>query len=384
MFAVSDRFLKAVATGGDVATDLAVLENGTRIDTPKLYVRGGNVTTDPNDSNPGRCSLTLIDPSGALVPSAALDLLSPLASRQVTPYRGMAYSDAPDELVPLGVFTITSCDAEVTNQGTTITLQGTDCSLAIHDNAYVESTAGVPPGYIAAGVDVAQAIHDIAVERGPVGLVVQYTPCGFPTVRTIPDVNGDPWALMQKLATSIGYRLRTDNFGVLHIEPIPDPNAPGAIVRWHYVDNRSLGDPVVRKLTVGSTRDNVYSGAVAIGSNSFGLTPPRALVWDDDPASPTYYLGKFGKKPHVMTPDEKLVNRPQCVAAATGDLNLNKGLPQSLSIDQFVNPALQPTDVIRVDFERIGMAALYSIDRTEIPMGLGDSMPVKARERRIA
>lgn len=389
MYPHSARMDDAVRNGtGALAVGIAVLENGQQISVPTLNIVGGNVITDVGDSRPKRATLELIAEDGALVPDEARDLFSPAEARNFVPSRGFRYSDGTTELIPQGSLVVTGVDAELTTEGVRITITGEDDSLRVSDAKYVQAMpSGLPPGYVAPGQDYADVLRAIWMDRfqgaGNKGVIGPAS--GFLTPRTIPQDGQDPWELMRQFASAIGWRLLPDNNGVLTMGPIPDPYAPNAAVVWTFHDDGSDEDnpPITTKVAPSVKRDGIYSGAKAVGSNSFGLTPPAALVWDTDPNSPTYYLGAFGMKPFIRQPDEKITTFDMATASATGELNARKGVPQVVTINHLVHPAMTVDDIIRCDFDRAGVAGLYAFDHLEMPLSVGDVMTSRCRERRL-
>ena len=110
------------------------------------------------------------------------------------------------------------------------------------------------------------------------------------------------------------------------------------------------------------TRDRVFNVVVASGESTDGTTPPPyAIVWDTNPASPTYagpdpsrlpsLAGPFGVVPRFYS-SPFLQTKAQCVSTARAILRNSLGIQKTVSFTSVSNPGLVAGDLIRVRGER--------------------------------
>jgi hypothetical protein len=67
--------------------------------------------------------------------------------------------------------------------------------------------------------------------------------------------------------------------------------------------------------TITVTREGVSNAVSYLSERQDGTAPAGALVRDMDPSSPTYYLGKFGRKPTTIQ-NQAAQSQGQCLSAA--------------------------------------------------------------------
>ena len=108
-------------------------------------------------------------------------------------------------------------------------------------------------------------------------------------------------------------------------------------------------------------------------------------MWDDNPESPTYYLGAYGKRPWPRKSTPYAATQAQLDAAARRELltYLSRGEP--IRFAALPDPAREEGDAVRVRNLRGGVAdAPYVIDQLEIPLTERDLMQVAGRRWRTA
>jgi len=72
-----------------------------------------------------------VDSDGTLVPTNNRSAVLLPYNREVKIYRGVQYQDGTEELVPLGVFQLTTVEVSDSPQGVKIAVQGSDRSLRV-------------------------------------------------------------------------------------------------------------------------------------------------------------------------------------------------------------------------------------------------------------
>lgn len=157
-----------------------------------------------------------------------------------------------------------------------------------------------------AGATFASTLRSLLAAFGPVDTSAL-------TDRALPSGFGEDWvedrlAALRALATSWPAHIRFDDDGVAVAEP-PRTVADVPDVEWVHGERSAY-------VTVGGSglRDELYNAVVARGQKDDG-TPIQAMARDTDPASPTYYLGPFGRRPRFYE-SPLITTRDQAVSAA--------------------------------------------------------------------
>ncbi len=184
---------------------------------------------------------------------------------------------------------------------------------------------------------------------------------------TIPKhlVDRDRWAEVQRVAQVIGCEVFADANGDWVIQDTPDPTT--AVPVWQ-VDAGPGGVLIGTQDTV--TRDGAPSVVIAIGETVSGNNPPVVSAsphgYDNDPLSPTYYLGAYGivprfySSPHIRT-------QAQANLVSDSQLADHKGVTRTISFDSIVNPALDAGDAVTVTHPD-GTSELHLVDALTIPL----------------
>jgi hypothetical protein len=79
--------------------------------------------------------------------------------------------------------------------------------------------------------------------------------------------------------------------------------------------------------TITVSRTSVYNSVVFTSERQDGTAPVYAIVRDTTPASPTYYLGNFGRKP-LLVQNQVALSQSQCLTAAQNLLKQSKAITQ--------------------------------------------------------
>lgn len=362
MRAVSDRFLAALRKSHRVRSTVDVLYDNVPL-FEGLDVVDGTVTLDRTAEARGRCDLTV----------ANFDLLSTL-----TPYgyeirvrRGVVYPDGDEELVSLGIFLIQS--TAVVEPGRLVRIAGIDRSQRVRD-ARLED-----PYQIAAGTDYAGAILTLIEGNATTDPVVFTVPFRFTTTAHVTplitlDEQADRWAEAVSMATSIGCELYFDGDGTCTLQDEPDVTTDEPV--WTVDDG---ADGVLVEAAVNLDRATAYNRVIAAGENGGSGATYRGTATDDDPASPTYYYGPFGRKPRFYA-SPFIASNAQAVSAAGAILLQSLGVARSVSFSAVVNPALEASDVIIVRRTGLGVDEVHVVDSLTIPLA-GGSMSAATRSR---
>jgi hypothetical protein len=271
------------------------------------------------------------------------------------------------EYVPLGVF---STDTATIDRGTSGTVQwnGSDRSKKISRARFTD------PYQITAGTALATAGSDLLQSRWAQVETNFVNVADTVTAQLIYESgeSSDPWEQARKLFADYSYDLNFDGDGVARVVLLPDPaNATTVFDFGTGETNLVLGAE-----NTGST-EKVYNGVICSGEGSDIATPIRAEAWDDNPTSPTYYLGNFGKAP-LFYSSPLLTTAVIAQAAARSLLAKLKGRVDGLTWPAVVNPALEPLDVITMNINGNQVTAV--IDSLTIPLKASESMTAVARQ----
>jgi hypothetical protein len=121
--------------------------------------------------------------------------------------------------------------------------------------------------------------------------------------------------------------------------------------------------------------DRVNNGILAIGENTAdNVLPVSYLAVDNDPSSPTYWYGPFGRRPGFYS-SSTLISLAACTQAANLQLAKAKAPNASGDISSLPNPALEPGDVVRVTHPD-GTRELHQIASFSVPLDPGGDFPI--------
>lgn len=355
MYPVSGRFLKRLADSYTPITRVQLfLTDGRVVDVP--YV-GGSVTVDRSQAIRRTCTVTIDDPS--LIPRTPTDQLATYGAL-LRISSGVSYSSLTDvELVPLGVFRLDSVDGDV-NDGP-VNLQGKDLSAAIADDKFTAP-------YTASGT-VVSAVSALIQRSIPTAAVVS-TITDQAIGKRVYDIEADPWAGVQEIASGAGAEVYADADGVFRIATLPDLSTATPV--W---DVAAAENGVYISASRAMTSDNVHNGVLARGENtSDSVAPVSYLATDGDPTSPTYWSGPYGRRPFFYS-SPTLISTAACQQAATLKLAQAKAPNASGDISSLPNPALEPGDVLRI-IHPDGSRELHQVASFSVPLDVGGDFPI--------
>ncbi|OUD04708.1 DUF5047 domain-containing protein [Streptomyces swartbergensis] len=355
MYPVSDRFLKTLAESHQVATRVQLfLTNGDVID---LEHTGGSVTVDRGQAIRRTCTVTVADP--ALIPRSPTDQLATYGAR-LRISRGIDYGDGSQpELVPLGVFRLDNVDGDV-NEGP-VSLQGKDLSAIVADDLFTApfKVSGTVVGAVTALIQRSIPTADI------ISLIVD-TPIGS----RVFDIEGDPWVGAQEIAAAAGAEVYCNADGVFVIASLPNLLTTPPVWAIEAIEGGAYisGNRAV-------TSDGVKNGVLARGENaSENVLPISYLAVDDDPTSPTYWGGPYGRRPKFIS-SSAYTTLNACAQAANAELAKSKAPNASGDISSLPNPALESGDVLRVMHED-GTRELHQAAAFTVPLSQDGDFPI--------
>jgi hypothetical protein len=356
----SEAFANAISASHQLASRVDVLFDREVI-AEGVPVVAGQVTYDRTAARLARLSITIADP--LRVPVAADDILTPFGYELLV-WRGVQLPTGP-ELVPLGVFPIQASSVD----GVTLV-----SSLTAEDRSRLVSDARFEDDYqIAAGTNYATAIEDLIAD-GVSGLEYLFPSTTFTTPLLTFAAQEDRWEKAQQMARAIGMELLFDGLG----RPLmrPEPTFSSEPVAWITEGVNMTG------ANVSLTRDGAYNRVIAAGRNASLGAQYRGVATDDDPSSPTYYFGPFGKKPRFFY-SEFIASDAQAESAAAAILAGNIGVARSVDFSAVPDPRIECSDVVQITRSALGIDDLHIIDQLTIGLGADSSMSGQSRTQQV-
>lgn len=365
MRTVTTTFTGAILESHQLAVTATVIDtNGN--ETP-VDIIDGTVTLDQTAAVRGRCDLTLVDDGTLdLVPDTATSLLVPYGN-EIRVSRGITYPDGTSELVSLGLFRIQDAQVDDTPAGLQIRIAGLDRAQRVIDARFEE------PYQVAAGTNYGTAITDVLEAIWP-DIETDFTTTALTTPSLIAQEGDDRWQFAQDMATAISMRLYFDGDGVCVLRP------------------DAQGDPVASLaegtsgvlLSAGRrwTREGTFNRVIATGENTGETAPARGVATDDNPLSPTYYFGPFGRVPRFYS-SPFLTTDAQAAAAALTVLNKELGTTEQVNFGTLVLPHFEPGDVVTITRARAAIDEDHVLDTLTIPLTADASMTGQTRATQV-
>jgi hypothetical protein len=357
MYPVSDTFISTITRPHEMVSEAQVsgIPNGRL-----LKILGGNVSMDSAAETVRTLSLEVIDDDCWDM------LLTPGA--EIIVRRGIV-----GELVPLGVC-ILDADITLNEQEGIVTLSAADRSRAIARAKWID------PYQVAKGTNMFAAVADLITTALPQAADWLKLPTSGDVIDA--DItleaseSSNPWLDAQAIVRTYGYELVVDGSGFINAINVSLDRG----VAWQF------GGSTAPSLLSSSRRASfadVYNGVIVTGEgseqavNDAGII--RAVAWDEDPLSPTFYNGLFGRVPKFIS-SPLVTTIDQGIAMAQAELAKCKGIVEQLSWTQLVHPALEPYD--QVADIREDKTSVLTIDKLTIPLDASGDMSAVAREVR--
>lgn len=382
MRGISERFADGLRRGHKITgyaeilnpDGLVIASSGPESDIP-LIVADGNVDVDGSADFERTLSIDFVDPTGQLTRPRGTDLLSVVSSNEVRPYWSMVFPDGSEERVLLGTFGIVDTDTTDEPGELVIRVRGADRSRQVNT---LPPATEPKPIVVPRDSNVIDKVIALIRERIPQIRFLAIT-TAHKTPQLVIEAIRSLVREIRRLLRSAGAKLRMNAEGDAVIEEVPDPQAPDVIPAWTYAEGI---DATILGLARASSNERAYNGVIVEGSNSTNDKPVRGEAWDDNPESPTYYLGPYGRRPREMR-SELVTTSAQAVAMARGELRSILGTPEIVTFTGLVNPAHEVGDVVEVVRARSGMSDAFILDAFNIPLRSGTPMRARTRERRL-
>lgn len=353
--------------GGDVTVDrTAQFRRSCKIDVTPFGAAG--VISDP---------AVLAQLAKTLIPKDGKDPFAPYGNQvrisygiKVPGYVNPTFNNS-FYIWPLGVFRLS--DADVSDDGVPkLTIQGYDHSRTI------SRRKNTVPWIVAAGTNYGDAIFAFCLDRLPTLTTKPHTVTAV-TPQIIVDAESDPWKTVTEWAAAIGCETYFDRDGDQIIADEPDPATDP--IAWTYDDGSSNKNATLLSVNRGMSDDPGYNGVVLTSESNTLTAPVRVEIWDDDPDSPTFALGDYGKIPYFES-NPLVVDAAQGLLAANAKLLQVIGGTESTSFASIPNPAHEGGDVVHLVRPLSRTDSTGVLDAFTIPMAVTDPMTMRVRERR--
>ena len=371
MLPVSDAFL-AVIRGSHKAVFSALLcdppgQTGVGPTGTTLDLLGGTVTLDGD-----------ADIRATLDATVAERWPTTLDSANLTPYgaevfvtRGVELGNGSVQRAPLGYFRLSDVDQDDAPFGP-LTLTGKDRMEGI-----VDARLEMPVQFAAS--DTYGAVVTSLVTGVYPGATIEWDDAtNAESIGRAIVAEEDRYGALLNVVQSVGKIMYWDYRGILVIKDPPDATTPV----W---DVSAGADGVLVSLARGLSREAVYNAVVATGEGLDDTPPSYGVAYDLDPASPTYWLGPFGKVPRFYN-SPLLSDNVQATEAAASLLAQSVGLPYVVDFSQIPNPALEPFDPVRVvypvDLEDVPhqRSEIHVLTRLTVPLTVAGAMTCDTRK----
>lgn len=377
-YGVTDAFRDAYVRSHKVVADGGIYSPDGTLLVPLTFDRlaSNGVTVDVTAGNRRSCALTIID-DGSLLP---LDAGSPLAPvNEIRLRRGIQFDDGTSEFVPLGVFGIQSASETAGTAGPAVAVAGIDRSKRLDVNLLHGLSYPAGTGFDVMFSGLADASGVTYEKLYDDDVTMTSTPA------LVFNAGDNIWQQIQTAASSLGCWAYFDVDGVMNVIPVPgidEQNSP----TWTYERGaRAMFDQTERQLALEDGSQRAYSHAV-IESQVHGTGAPlRSDAYDDDPTSPTYYLGPFGDRPVFDTNVSSFITtQAQADRAARALLRRNYGFLERVTMQVAPNPALEGGDVVSITDSLTHTDAAYISESFPVPLfAAGGLQTMTFRSRQI-
>lgn len=297
---------------------------GSTLVYPDVKVTGGSVSCDAGSLIRWNADIDL-----ALSPWETLPLLTNEAARFKV-YRGIT-SLGRTEVLQLGEYRVV--DADRSERGT-VKVEGEGLEGYIADARFERPR--VPPY----GASTTQAIIDLIDEALPFAVsVIPRTTTNRRVAATAP-WKRDRDEAIESLADSINAVVYANNEGVFVIDDVPSINSVPVFTVAAGEGGVMLGAQKAQKRGFNAV-------SVSSSSSNSDTVPFYGFAGDDDPASPTYYNGLYGKKPKFYS-SQFFTNDAQCVETAQEMLVKELARTQPIAFSALPAIFLEAGDMIQI------------------------------------
>jgi hypothetical protein len=372
MYGISDTFKTALKKSHTVVSKVELWKGGVYLQD--LPISDGQVTVDDQPIR-RRISVAVVDKNRTLLPRLPTDPMGVVDS-ELRAYRGIKFVSGTTEYVPLGVFDIATVVSDDSGEGLHIRVEGFDKARRVirarMTNEYL----------IPAGTNYVTAIQDLLTFRYPDIQFGMFNSTTLTTPQIVLKTGDDPWAKAQRMALEgLGCDIYFDVNGFCVCADVPDISAATSL--WDYIEGSEATFLYINR---SLTNEETFNHVIVTSENPERSLPLRAEAFDNNPFSPTYYLGPYGDVVDWVFSELSPGNATQATVdtIATAIYNKRLGFVELVRFNAIVNPAHEVGDTItitRANSQLVG--DLYVIDKLTIPLLAERPMDASTRKRRV-
>lgn len=270
---------------------------------------------------------------------------------------------------PLGTFVNYELNESEDNGQRIITITGYDTTVLLRDARFER------PTQVVAGSAYDAALSDLATGAG---LSSSFPATNYTTPLLLFVEGDDRLVKMNDMATSVGWQIVADPYGVITAHHDIVPSATNAVIE--FVEGQ--GSRMV-SLSRRRSRQQVYNIAVVVGEPAGATAPVYGFAYDDDPHSLTYVTatetGPYGRVP-IFEKSQFVTTTDQATVAAQSLVNRKRGIGATLEISSWPHPGLRPGDPVHVRRDRMNINTVVPLSSVTIPLRPGREMKVTTRE----
>lgn len=328
----------------------------------ELRLLDGSVELDATADVRGAGTVTLAE----RWPTVRNISLAPYGS-EVFLARGVDLGGAGVLWAPLGYYRITEIDQGNSARGP-VTLSLEDRMATIIDSRFLA------PRQWLQGTQVGDIVDEVVLEIYPDATIVYDDDSNLSELGRTLIVEESRYEVLTTLATGLGKIVYWNGEGNLVFETVPDEDSPIWVV------NAGPGGVLVES-NRSLSRDGVYNAVVVTGEGADEIPPVRAVAYDAQESSPTFFGGPFGRVPRFYS-SPFITTEAQAAGAAVNLLRKFLGAPYDVGVSAIPNPALKPYDVIRVVYND-GTRELHVVEKATIPLTNDAALNISTRQSTI-
>ena len=359
---VSARFLSTIRGSHLVSARARVCETfQTGVDPvgSEILILAGDTLHDAQ--RPVRSTLDLVTDGTRMVPRPDNLLLAPYGN-EIFVETAVQYGGGALEWVSLGYYRIERPEQDQAPDGP-IRIFGKDRMAGIEDARLIS------PVQFLSSATYGNVIGQLVTDVYPTA-TIQWDAGNNGTLGRDLIADEDRWGFINDLVVGLGKIWYWDHRGILVIRDLPDDDDP-----VFDVDSGEGG--VLVEMSRDFTREGVFNAVVVTGEAADTTEPVRAVAYDNNPASPTYYGGRFGKVPEFVT-SPSVTGQTQAQNAASAQLRKQLGIRHGIDFTAVPNAALEPWDPVRIR-TREGVD-IHVLHQVRIPLTADQPMTATTRD----
>ncbi len=361
---------------------------GSSLVAGSLPVVSGSVTIDrANQHRRSASSVTILDPTGSLVPTVAGGGTLRPYGYEMRLYKGINVAGTKT-YAQLGVFLLGEVEVKEDASGLQLVCNLRDRSewvsrLSFADPWFIDQISHAPISADAAITSYLQGALYGVFGSVAIPFATSFTTSPYNPASVYAKTGDDPWRIMTDIATAAGLALYFDYTGTLVLAPIPVPGGSSL----NFTEGTPSAPHAISRKTTSQDTPNVICVEVT-GSK---VKPPiKVWWWDSASGSPTFYaaapaggfapatpqttlLPTSGSYPPTIARTQSTLPstaaQAQAMANALGQAAAGAGERATFNVRDY--PGLDVDDVVTVSRSVAGIPGVaYVIDSVQIGLDL--------------